>query len=258
MKIQFREWLFRAWYWYISNVDKNAEVIFMNFGYSSDDQKVDLKPQDEINRYSIQLYHLMASSVDLQNNSLLEIGCGRGGGLAYVAKTFPLKSTLGVDLNQRATNFSRKHYNIKGLSFMQGDAQKLNLNENSFDVILNVESSHRYPDMEAFLNEVTRILKPGGHFLFTDFRYDYEMEELNQQIKNTGLRIIWQKTITPNVVKALELDDSRRRRLVKKLAPKLLHKTALNFSGAIGSETYNFFSSGKYEYFAFVLQKEYE
>jgi ubiquinone/menaquinone biosynthesis C-methylase UbiE len=255
MKIQFRDWLFRAWYWYISNIDKNAEVIFMNFGYSSPDEKVDLKPEDESNRYSIQLYQTLVSSVDLKGKSLLEIGCGRGGGLSFVAKYFPLKSTLGVDLNERASKFSQKHYKIDGLSFMQGDAQKLNIENESFDAILNVESSHRYPDMKAFLGEVKRILRPGGHFLFTDFRYDYEMEELNKQIDDMGLKIIQKRTITPNVVIALELDDSRRRYLVKKLAPKILHKTALNFSGAIGSETYNFFASGKYEYFVFVLEK---
>jgi ubiquinone/menaquinone biosynthesis C-methylase UbiE len=254
--VQFRDLLFRVWYWYISNIDKNAEVTFMNFGYSSPDQKVDLKPDDESNRYSIQLYHMLVSSIDLQGKSLLEIGCGRGGGLSWVAKHFPLKSILGVDLNERASKFSQKYYKIDGLSFMQGDAQKLNIKNDSFDTVLNVESSHRYPDMKAFLGEVKRILRPGGHFLFTDFRYDYEMEELNKQVEEMGLKLIDKKTITPNVVKALELDDNRRRYLVKKLAPKFLHKIALNFSGAIDSETYKFFASGKYEYFSFVLKKE--
>jgi ubiquinone/menaquinone biosynthesis C-methylase UbiE len=254
--VQFRDLLFRAWYWYISNIDKNAEVTFMNFGYSSPDQKVDLKPEDESNRYSIQLYHMLVSSVNLEGKSLLEIGCGRGGGLSWVAKHFPLKSTLGVDLNERASKFSQKYYKIEGLNFMQGDAQKLAIENESFDTVLNVESSHRYPDMKAFLGEVKRILRPGGHFLFTDFRYDYEMEELNKQIAEMGLKLIDKKAITSNVVKALELDDSRRRYLVKKLAPKFLHKIALNFSGAIGSETYDFFASGKYEYFSFVLRKE--
>jgi ubiquinone/menaquinone biosynthesis C-methylase UbiE len=248
--------LFRIWYWYISNIDKKAEVIFMNYGYSHPDQKVELKPEDEPNRYSIQLYHLLASAVNLKDKSLLEIGCGRGGGLSYVAKYFPIKSASGVDLNKRATKFSSKHYNIQGLSFMQGDAQKLNIKNESFDVILNVESSHRYPDMQAFLGEVKRILRPGGHFLYTDFRYDHEMEDLHKQINELGLTIIYQQIITQNVVKALDLDDKRRRNLVKNLAPRILHKIALNFSGAKGSETYNQFASGKYEYFTYILEKK--
>ena len=104
MKINFRDWLFRIWYWYISNIDKNAEVLFMNFGYSSPDQNVDLDPKDEPNRYSIQLYHQLATAVDLKDKSLLEIGSGRGGGLSYVASNFPLKSAMGVDLNGHCFN----------------------------------------------------------------------------------------------------------------------------------------------------------
>ena len=256
MNFNFRELMFRIWYWYISNIDKKAEVVFMNYGYSHPDQEVELKPEDEPNRYSIQLYHLLASSVDLKDKSLLEIGCGRGGGLSYVATYFPIRSASGVDLNQRATNFSLKHYNIKGLTFMQGDAQKLEIQNESFDAILNVESSHRYPDMQAFLGEVKRILRPGGHFLYTDFRYDYEMEDLHKQINDLGLKVVNRQIITPHVVKALELDDARRRNLVKKLAPKFLHKIALNFSGAKGSETYNQFASRKYEYFSYILEKQ--
>jgi ubiquinone/menaquinone biosynthesis C-methylase UbiE len=251
-----REWFFKVWYWYISNIDKNAEVVFMNFGYTSPNQKPELKPEDEINRYSIQLYHLLAASVDLKDKSLLEIGCGRGGGLSYIAKYFPLKSALGVDLNKRATQFSQKHYQLKGLDFMQGDAQKLAIEDNRFDIVINVESSHRYPDMQAFLGEVKRVLKPGGHFLFTDFRYDYEMDELNKLVSGMGLKIVMEQNITSNVVAALKADDQRRRQLVKKLAPKILHKLALNFAGAVDSETYHYFASGKYEYFYFVLEKE--
>ena len=255
MKTSFREWLFRIWYWYISNIDKNAEVLFMNYGYSSPDQNLQLDDKDEPNRYSIQLYHHLAAAVDLKGKSLLEIGSGRGGGLSFIASNFPVEKALGVDLNQRAANFCNKHYKTNGLSFTQGDAQNLDIPDNSFDAIINVESSHRYPDMESFLAQVKRILKPQGHFLFTDFRYDYEMDELKQQLENTGFKLLNEEMITPKVVKALELDDERRRKLVKKLAPGFLQKLALNFAGTVGSETYNQFADRKYEYFSYVLQK---
>jgi len=255
MKTRFRELLFRIWYWYVSNIDKNAEILFMNYGYSSQDQNVDLSENDEPNRYSIQLYHHLAAAIDLNGKSLLEVGSGRGGGLSFIASNFPVGKTLGVDLNQRAANFCNKHYKIDGLSFMQGDAQNLDVPNNSFDAIINVESSHRYPDMISFLSQVDRILKPGGHFLFTDFRYDYEMDELNGQLDKMGFTKLKEELITPKVVKALDLDDARRRKLVKKLAPKFLHKLALNFAGTTGSETYNYFAERKYEYFSYVFRK---
>ncbi len=258
MKFNIREWLFNVWYWYVSNIDKNAEIIFMNYGYSSPDQKVDLDPKDEPNRYSIQLYHQLAAAVDLKDKSILEIGSGRGGGLSFIAKNFPLKSALGVDLNHRAANFCNKFYKIDGLSFKQGDAQNLDIADKSFDVVLNVESSHRYPDMPAFLGQVKRILKLGGYFLYTDFRYDYEMEGLKKELANTNLTLIKEEIMTAKVLEALNKDDERKRKLVKKLAPRFLWNIALNFAGTKGSETYNQFESRKYEYYTYIFQKNME
>lgn len=254
MKTKFRDLIFRIWYWYVSNIDKNAEVTFMNYGYTSTTQILDLHKHDEPNRYAIQLYHHLASTVDLSGKSLLEIGSGRGGGLAFIAKNFPLKSTMGIDLNHRAVAFCNKHYKIDGISFKQGDAQKLELADQSFDVIINVESSHRYPDFKAFLGEAKRILKPNGHFLFTDFRYDYEMADLQKDLDSAGFTQIKHELITENVVRALDLDDARKRALIKKLAPKAVHSVALNFAGTKGSETYNQFAEKKYEYFTYVFQ----
>jgi ubiquinone/menaquinone biosynthesis C-methylase UbiE len=255
MKINFREWLFRIWYWYVNRVDKNAEILFMNYGYSNSGLKVDLLPEEESNRYSIQLYHLLASSVDIGGKEIVEVGCGRGGGLSYITKKFSPSKALGIDLDKIAVSFGNKFYQYKNMSFLQGDAQHLPLENNSYDILINVESSHRYPDMEAFLGEVNRILRPGGYFLYTDFRYDYEMPEFEKLLGSCGLTILKQVLITDSVVAALEADDARKRKLVKKLAPKLIHSIALNFAGTIASETYNYFKDHKYIYYYYVFQK---
>ncbi|MBT3588310.1 MAG: hypothetical protein HN507_06635 [Flavobacteriaceae bacterium] len=68
-------------------------------------------------------------------------------------------------------------------------------------------------------------------------------------------KIVKERNINQEVITALELDDLRKRSLVKKLRPKFLHKIALNFSGTIGSETYNQFVSNKYIYFSYILTK---
>lgn len=254
--IGIREWVFRVWYWYVNNIDKNAEVLFMNYGYSNPDMPVSFDPKDEHNRYSAQLYHLLGSAADLKNKHIAEIGCGRGGGLSYIVNTFSPATALGVDLDKRAAKFCKKHHNLKGLSFVQGDAQNLFfLKDNSVDAVLNVESSHRYPNMDLFLKEVHRILRPGGYFLYTDFRYDWEMPELKQQLAASGMNILKEVMITNNVIEALEADDPRKRILVKKLTPRFIHKIALNFAGTIGSKTYDQFASHKYEYYHFVMQK---
>ena len=255
IKFNFRESLFKIWYFYVNKVDKKAEVLFMNYGYSGEGQKMTLEEKDEINRYSIQLYSHFSSDVSIKDKDIVEIGSGRGGGLNFLTKTFNPKSAIGVELDKRAITFCNKHYTQDNLSFVHGDAQKLSLNNESCDIILNVESSHRYPDMQSFLGEVYRTLRPGGYFLFTDFRYDFEMDELNKQLELSGLKVVTDRIINKEVITALELDDPRKRRLVKKLTPKFLNKIALNFSGTIGSETYNQFVSNKYVYFSYILTK---
>ena len=256
MKFNFRESLFKIWYWYVNKVDKNAEILFMNYGYAENDKNIPLDKQKESNRYSIQLYHHLASAAEINDKDIVEIGCGRGGGLSYITESFAPASAKGVDLDRRAVSFCNSHYTQPGLSFLHGDAQNLKLENNAYDVVINVESSHRYPDMPAFLSEVSRILRPNGCFLFTDFRYNYEIEDMKKELESSGLTVLKEKFITQEVVTALEFDDERRRKLVKKLAPKFLHKVALDFAGTVGSSTYNQFATGEYVYFSYILKKQ--
>jgi len=255
LKLNPREIFFRIWYWYVNKIDKNAEILFMNYGYHNKNQQITIDEQNEHNRYSIQLYHHLASAVEIKNKDIVEVGCGRGGGLSYIANNFSAASAVGIDLDKLAITFCNRHYKMNGLSFLQGDAQKLGLENNTCDIVLNVESSHRYPNMRTFLQEVCRILRPGGYFLFTDFRHDYKMEAMKKELELSGLTVMEEKNINQEVIAALELDDMRKRKLIKKLAPKFLHSIALNFAGTIGSETYNKFISNKYIYFSYVLKK---
>lgn len=255
MMLSFRDRLFRFCYWYVNRADKNAEILFMNYGYSDIDQVIPIDIKNEPDRYSIQLYHQLACSAGIKNKDIVEIGCGRGGGLSYITKTFSPASAIGVDLDKQAVSFCNRHYAEEVLSFLQGDAQDLPLANNSCDVVISVESSHRYPDMKAFLREVSRILRPNGYFLFADFRYDHEMDELEKDLEMSGMTIQNERCINREVVAALELDDERKRKLVRKLVPGILHKTALNFAGAIGSQTYNHFASRRYIYFSYVMRK---
>ena len=168
MKIQILEWVFQIWYWYVNKSDVNSEILFMNYGFSDMDQDILLDKHDEHNRCSLQLYHQLAVETDLKNKDIVEIGCGRGGGLSYIVKSFSPASAIGVDLISQAISFCKRFYSLNNVSFRQGDAQKLNLECNSCDIVISVESSDRYPDMPAFLSEVLRILRPGGYFLYTD------------------------------------------------------------------------------------------
>jgi len=255
MGLKLRSLMFRVWYWYISRIDADNEIVFMNYGYHDPSNNVDLDHRDEPNRYSIQLYHRLASSVDLKNKSIVEVGCGRGGGLSYVAKTFSPSDALGIDLEKRAVSFANKYHTEDVLSFLQGDAHFLPIESNTYDALLNVESSHRYLDFKQFLSEVSRVLKHDGYFLYTDFRNPEEMPALRESLNSLDMKLIEEQEINHHVVKALIQDTPRRVNLVEKLIPGFLKKTALNFAGVVGSETYNQISSGELVYYVYVFQK---
>jgi ubiquinone/menaquinone biosynthesis C-methylase UbiE len=253
--INFADLKFRIVYWIVNKLDKFKEIHFMNYGYHDPDKTLSLEKADETNRYSIQLYNHLTDIVDLKNKKIVEIGCGRGGGLAYIAKYYSPDSLKGIDLSSSAINYSKKNNKFSNVSFQQGDAQKIPLSDNSCDVVINVESSHRYLEMDLFMSEVIRILKRGGYFLFTDFRYDYEWTDVNKLFERSELKRIFEKDITPYVLNALNGDDLRRRTLVRKLAPGYLQEAMLNFAGCIGSETYLFFLSRQYVYKSYAFQK---
>jgi len=256
LKLIFKWIMLRIWYWYISNTDKNAEILFMNYGYHDINQQIAIDEHDEKNRFSIQLYHHLASEVEIKNKKIVEIGCGRGGGLSYIAKKFLPQSAIGIDVCGKAISFCNHYYSgEKKLIFIKSNAQKLPLENNSCDIVINVESSHRYNNMKAFLHETYRILRPGGYFLFTDFRHSNKVKEIKKLLKMCKFTILKERYINNEVVGALDLDDQRKRNLIKKLAPKFLQKIAFNFAALNGSDTYNKFISNQFVYFSYVLKK---
>ncbi len=250
----------RAWFEFISLFDSGSSMLFMNYGYSplADEPTGPVLDQsDETNRYPLQLYHQVASAVPLTGLSVVEVGCGRGGGAHYVHKYLQPASTLGIDITHNAIKFCKSYYDLAGLDFAQGDAQDLKgLADASVDVILNVESSICYPDVPRFFNEVVRVLRPGGYFLYADLRTDHELDMWEDQLSATGLIEIERQNITPNVIHALDLDDARRQQMINRYSPRLVRPIVREFAGVKGSQFfYGALQSGEKVYKRFVFQK---
>ena len=246
-----------AWYSLVSKLDKHAEATFLNYGYAGpDDETIELEPHLEANRYAIQLYHHVVSRVALAGKDVLEVGCGRGGGASYVARTMNPRRFVGLDINKSAIDFDRSFYKAqKNLEFIVGDAQAMPLPDESVDVALNVESSHHYSDISRFFGEVHRVLRPGGTFLMACFPRKNEPSFLRGLLDRSRLRCILEEDITHNVVRALEIDSARRAEAVRRLCPAPLQTFGREFAGVRGSELYDSFVSGKQHYLNFVLQK---
>jgi SAM-dependent methyltransferase len=248
--------LWRWWYEFLAGLHRTGDWSFMNYGYAAiPANPIALDTGDEANRYSVQLYHAVINDVSLADLRVLEVGSGRGGGAAYIKRYHKTAEMVGVDFSARAVAMCNDVYNIRGLSFVQGDAENLPFDDNAFDAIINVESSHCYGSVDVFLLEVKRVLRPGGYFLYADFRDLDKMQRWRQQISDSGLILVNETDITANVVAALDADDERKNRLINQLVPKFLLNSFRDFSGVKGSAIYKEFRAGVTPYLQFLLKK---
>ena len=252
----FKKRLWRAWYEYLARSHRVPEWTFMNYGYAvSGAQPLALTEADEPDRYSMQLYDHVAGTTNLQGCTVLEVGSGRGGGSSFIKRYRHTSRMIGVDLSKNAVDFSGAMHRMDGLEFRVGDAENLPFDAGSFDAVINVESSHCYPSFEKFLSEVRRVLRPGGHFLYADFRDRGGLEKWRNQLKESHLVVLRETDITANVVAALEHDSQRKLDLIDRMIPSVLRPSFLDFAAVRGSALFEAFQSGKLAYMSFVLQK---
>jgi len=247
-----------ALYWYVNRFDNKGDIVFMNYGYADPIQKIVLHPEEEPHRYSIQLYHHMIENIDFRAKAVVEVGCGRGGGLSYIVKRWVPASAIGIDLCKEAVRFCNNHYRLKGLSFLHGDAQNLPLENETCDIVVNVESSHRYENLERFLSEVHRVLRNGGLFLFADYRSKKKLPDLRKTIESALFKVIKEEFINQQVVSALQNDWDKKYQVYKKFAPRFLHNIGLKRVYKEQARLIEKFRSNQKIYFNYILQKQYD
>lgn len=247
----------RLWKWcyqkMASTYQKN-DWLFMNYGYVSC-QPVELKSEDEENRLFIQLYHHVLSGIPIKGKDVLEVGSGRGGGSDYIARYLSPKTITGVDFSKNAIELSRQFYQLPNLKFKEGNAEKLPFDNDTFDVVLNVESSHCYGNMTAFLEEVVRVLKPGGIFAWADLRTQESMQELDKLFSRVSLKHINKENITPQVIKALDLISERKHKSINERVPPFWQPLFCEFFAIRDSKIYQKFVNGEMVYNCYRFQK---
>jgi ubiquinone/menaquinone biosynthesis C-methylase UbiE len=233
------------------------DLRFWNFGFAgpnSNERELSLDGSVEKHRYCIQLYDHVASAVDLKGKDVLEVGCGCGGGSAFLMTRHLPRSFTGVDQADEAVEFCNRHYSMPDLSFSCAEAEELPFENDAFDIVINLESSHCYGLLTRFLNEVHRVLRLDGHFLFADFRHKNQLDPLRGQLEDTGFQFLKEEVITPHVLRAMDLDHERKMNLLKQKAPKILLNSLKYWWGTRDSRRYELFKSGAEVYFSYVLK----
>lgn len=105
-----------------------------------------------------------------KDKTVLDVGCGAGGkSLFYASKG--AKKVVGIDIVERYKEESEslaKELGISNFEFQIQDASKTTFDDNTFDTIIMNDAMEHVANPVEVLNEMKRILKPGGK-LYVNF-----------------------------------------------------------------------------------------
>jgi ubiquinone/menaquinone biosynthesis C-methylase UbiE len=253
----FQKNIWKLWYQILTRFWKNTTWTFMNYGFKSltDADHFSLQENDEIDRCYIGLYNHSLRNIPITGNEVLEVGSGRGGGSSYIARYYDPSKMIGLDFAKSAVSLSNKIFaDIPNLKFIQGDAEKINFPDNSFDVIINIESSHCYSDMAGFINGVARVLRPGGYFSWADLREIGMLDNTLKILEHPDFELIHEEDYTPGVIHALDIAHDQKISITKRFWP--FRSLLREFAGVKGSIMYDALKSGKVTYAARVFKKK--
>jgi ubiquinone/menaquinone biosynthesis C-methylase UbiE len=254
--LSFNRWVSKSFYRMQTRMFATDDVVFLNIGYEEDPpMALPLAESDEPNRFYIQLYHRTATQADLRSKRVLEVGCGHGGGASYLTRTLRPASYTGLDMNPEGIAFCRRRHTLPDVEFVHGDAEKLPFPDQSFDAVINVESSAAYPHFSRFLAEVARVLRPGGHFLYTDLRPRSDIDEWEAALAGAPMRMLSQEDINGQVVRGLEKNSERIVALVGRM-PMILRRIGREYAGMKGTGFYRAMQGGKYPYRVYSFTKD--
>jgi ubiquinone/menaquinone biosynthesis C-methylase UbiE len=161
-----------------------------------------------------------------------------------------------LDFNAGGIDFCQRRHQLPGLEFVHGDAEDLPLPDQSVDAVVNVEASHAYGQLSRFLSEVARVLRPGGHFLYADFRGRDEISGWESALADAPMRRLSVKEINADVLRGMEKNEQRSLDLIRHVLPSFLRPFGRRFAGVPGSGIYRDLELGKISYRIYCFTKD--
>ena len=134
--------------------------------------------------------------------TMLDVGCGGGFTIRRLLKRSKDAQVYGIDISEESVTKARQvnaEVLDKQVYVTQGSAEQLPYNDEMFDLVTAVETVYFWPNLPDCLQEVRRVLKPGGKFAIM-------VEVVDSDSKWTSI-VDGMTAYTPEQLKTL-LDDA--------------------------------------------------
>lgn len=122
-------------------------------------------------------------------DAVLEIACGAGYLAIEIAKFGKCKVT-GIDISEDLVEIAKKNAKKSGIevAFLQANASRLPFHANAFNFIVCVLSFKNFKEPVLALEEMYRVLKPGGTVLIIDLNRKSSLQATKKVAEDMGMK----------------------------------------------------------------------
>jgi ubiquinone/menaquinone biosynthesis C-methylase UbiE len=123
--------------------------------------------------------------------SVLEVAPGPGYFAIELAKLGDYQIT-GLDISETFVEIARRNASQAGVQvdFRRGNASRMPFDNDSFDFLLCRAAFKNFSEPQAALDEMYRVLKPGGQAMIIDLRRDAPMASIKEAVKQMKLGLV--------------------------------------------------------------------
>jgi len=197
-------------------------------------------------------------------SKILDVGCG-GGFLSNPLSELG-HDVIGLDISNESLDIAKKFDKSKRVKYITADARKIPLPDNSFDVIISMDFLEHVKEVQAVVDEISRLLKPGGLFFFHTFNRNpishlVAIKFVEWFVKNTekNLHVI-DMFIKPKELRMYMALANLKQLELKGLAPKVFSKAFLKglLTGTIADDFEFSFTKSTLISYSGIARKEIE
>lgn len=103
---------------------------------------------------------------------ILEIGCGNGIGTRFIDEYFKPSEFIATEYDESLVDVARSKNPDSQVQIEAGNAADMRFADGEFDSVIGLSVIHHIPNWEEALDEIQRVLKPGGLLIIKELSID--------------------------------------------------------------------------------------